>query len=301
VPGADRSGGRPGWTGFLEQSVRQACVWEVTARKPGNVHPDAAFADVTWGDFVRSGEVVAPVLAEAARRGVGPTVLASVEATQSAIGRNTNLGIALLMAPLAAVPQGTALEDGIDEVLERTTVADAAAVFQAIRRASPGGLGSAPQEDVAGWPTQSLRAVMRLAADRDQVAAQYASGFRDVLGFSLPVLLEQRGATDWETSIVRLHLRLMAERPDTLISRKCGLPVAAESAARARDVLNRGWPESAAGRQQILELDQWLRADGHRRNPGTTADLVAATLFAAFREGLVRLDERLIADRSVRE
>jgi triphosphoribosyl-dephospho-CoA synthetase len=27
------------------------------------------------------------------------------------------------------------------------------------------------------------------------------------------------------------------------------------------------------------ELDGFLRSEGHRRNPGTTADLIAATLF----------------------
>jgi len=33
----------------------------------------------------------------------------------------------------------------------------------------------------------------------------------------------------------------------------------------------------------------WLRADGNRRNPGTSADLVAATLFVALREELIPL------------
>ena len=31
-----------------------ACVWEATARKPGNVHPAAAFADCSYLDFVLS-------------------------------------------------------------------------------------------------------------------------------------------------------------------------------------------------------------------------------------------------------
>ena len=37
--------------------------------------------------------------------------------------------------------------------------------------------------------------------------------------------------------------------------------------------------------KELNEFDRWLRADGNRRNPGTTADLVAASLFAAFRRG----------------
>jgi triphosphoribosyl-dephospho-CoA synthase len=35
----------------------------------------------------------------------------------------------------------------------------------------------------------------------------------------------------------------------------------------------------------LTELDFWLRSDGHRRNPGTTADLIAAGLFVGLREG----------------
>ena len=76
----------------------------------------------------------------------------------------------------------------------------------------------------------------------------------------------------------------MARHPDTLIARKCGLAVAEEAARRARQVLDGGWPKPGAAWARLGELDAWLRADGHRRNPGATADLVAATLFVALRE-----------------
>jgi triphosphoribosyl-dephospho-CoA synthase len=48
-----------------------------------------------------------------------------------------------------------------------------------------------------------------------------------------------------------------------------------------------GEPESADYQAAAAELDFWLRSDGHRRNPGTTADLVATGLFVLLR------DERL--------
>ncbi len=44
----------------------------------------------------------------------------------------------------------------------------------------------------------------------------------------------------------------------------------------------------AAFWDRIGELDFWLRSDGHRRNPGTTADLVAASLFAAIQTGQIQ-------------
>jgi triphosphoribosyl-dephospho-CoA synthase len=79
----------------------------------------------------------------------------------------------------------------------------------------------------------------------------------------------------------------MSESPDSLIARKCGAEVARESAERAARSLAAGPPGSEVYANELIQLDAWLRADGHRRNPGTTADLIAAGLFAAFREGII--------------
>ena len=39
----------------------------------------------------------------------------------------------------------------------------------------------------------------------------------------------------------------------------------------------------------LADFDFWLRSDGHRRNPGTTADLIAAALFVLLRERQIKL------------
>jgi triphosphoribosyl-dephospho-CoA synthase len=255
-----------------------ACIWEATARKAGNVHRFADFADLNYLDFVASAVAIAPILADAPQRGVGAIVLDGVRGTRRVARTNTNLGILLLLAPLASVSPGDELRPGVRHVLAGLTVADAFDVYAAIRLAAPGGLGDAPDQDVRSSPTVSLLDAMRLAADRDLVARQYATDFADVFELGVPALrrvLGQDGAL--EPAIVRCHLELMAERPDSLIARKCGIAVAAESAHRARDVL--------AGRTDFADLDAWLRSDGHRRNPGATADLVAATLFVLLRDG----------------
>ena len=255
-------------------------------------------------DFVQSAEVVAPILARSAALGVGQCVLEAIRATHAAIGQNTNLGIVLLIAPLSAVDRSKTLAEGIDQVLQRLTIEDAECVYDAIRIASPGGLGRAQDADIAEGPTGTLQEMMCLAADRDSVAAQYANGFSTILTFGMGIL-ERHGAgfatghgvaPTWETPVVRLHLELMAALPDTLIARKCGRNVAAESAEWADTVLSAGWPETDRARVLFSELDAWLRADGHRRNPGTTADLVAATLFAGFRDGKLPLPPGGAAD-----
>ena len=267
-----------------------ACIWEATARKPGNVHRFADFDDLSYLDFVTAAAAVAPVLAASPGHRVGRTVLEGIRATRRVASTNCNLGILLLLAPLTRAAVEPDLRAGLAHVLDELDVEDARLVYEAIRLANPGGLGQAPQQDVRDAPTLSLREVMALAADRDGVARQYANGFREVLDDGAPAVLagmEQTGSL--ERAIIHAHLHLMARHPDTLIARKRGPAEAAESARRARAVLDAGWPHTSGGREAFAGLDAWLRADGHQRNPGTTADLIAACLFVLLHEGRMTL------------
>ncbi len=80
----------------------------------------------------------------------------------------------------------------------------------------------------------------------------------------------------------------MSRWPDSLIARKCGAEVAQKAADWAAEVLAAGEPGSETYQQALSNLDFWLRSDHHRRNPGTSADLVTAALFAALRQGVVQ-------------
>lgn len=261
----------------IEQCAFNACITEVLAPKAGNVHPEAAFDDLTWQDFVTSAVVTAPLLGDAARRGVGATVLACVEQTRKAVGTNTNLGIILLLAPLCAAPRNEPLKSGIGRVLAGLSSDDAAAVYEAIRLARPGGMGKVKQADVRGTPPANLLDAMRLAADRDAVARQYVTAFVDVIGRIAPQLVEDvNDGMTLDMAIVHEHLRQMAHEPDSLIRRKCGLKVAEQSQHMAKEVLDNQMP--------FYDLDDWLRDPKHQRNPGTSADLIAAALFVAFRD-----------------
>jgi triphosphoribosyl-dephospho-CoA synthase len=266
-----------------------ACVWEATARKPGNVHRFADFADTTYLDLVLSAAAIAPVMEAAAGRPVGETVLAAVRATRQVTSANTNLGMVLLFAPLAAVPLGEPLRDGVRRILGGLTLDDSRAVFEAIRLANPGGLGEAPEQDVHGEPTLPLREVMALevmalAANRDLIALQYVIDFAQVFDEGLPYLLGmQRQGLPMEDAIVAGFLFLLSRHPDSLIARKRGPAIAAEVSARAGKLLG-------GGKAELEEFDAWLRSDGHARNPGTTADLIAACLFVGLREGLLSVE-----------
>jgi len=262
-----------------------ACLWEATARKVGNVHPQRDFADLRYVDFLLSAAAIGPAFAKAPNRPVGEFILEVIEATRRVVRTNTNLGIVLLLAPLASVPASQPLAAGLEQILSNLTVADSRNVFAAIRLACPGGLGEVPREDVHQQPTLPLREVMALAADRDLVARQYMNGFREVLHVGVPRLRDHLAAGEGlEDAIILTHLHFLAQYPDSLIARKHGLDVAKEATRRARAVLELAIrnPQSAIRNS----LDAWL-CDG--RNPGTSADLVTACLFVALRERIITL------------
>lgn len=274
-------------TGLCAQT---ACIWEATARKPGNVHRYRDFEDAGYVDFLLSAAAVAPVLDAAGGRKVGETVLRAIQATRRVVATNTNLGILLLLAPLAVLPRGEELRPALSRLLADLDVADAVAVYEAIRLAVPGGLGRVPEQDVSAPPSQTLRQVMELAAGRDLIARQYANGFQEVFEVGVHALrrgLEQ--TTSLEAAIIFGHLSLMAAHPDSLIARKRGLAEAAEAGRRAGQVLTAGWPRERPGWAALHDLDAWLRAEGRGRNPGTTADLVTACLFLLLRDGTIAL------------
>jgi triphosphoribosyl-dephospho-CoA synthase len=267
-----------------------ACLLEVTARKPGNVHRFADLADLHFVEFLLSATAITAPLDQVAQNGIGRTVYLAIEATRQVVSTNTNLGIILLLAPLAAVPLEVDLHKGIDDVLAATTVEDTKWAYRAIRMARPGGLGKVADQDVEGEPTIPLRAAMSLAADKDLIARQYANGFQEVLREGLPwlrdFLLQERPL---ETAIVGCFLKTAARHPDSLIARKSGPDVAQSISAQAKDVLDAGWPDRESARRLCESLDGRLRSASYPLNPGTTADLVTAALYAAVRDGTICL------------
>jgi triphosphoribosyl-dephospho-CoA synthase len=273
----------------IGQCASLACLLEVSAPKPGNVHRGADFEDMTFADFAASAVAISPPMERAAQRRVGQTVLDAIHATRQVTHANTNLGIVLLLAPLAAVPRDRSLASGLAAVLERLTPEDARDVYEALRIVSPGGLdrdgAAVERHDVHAPPPEDLLEAMRAAAEWDLVARQYANGFREVFEVVKPWLLQDADRLPLSWRIVHAHVRMMHEYPDSLIARKCGQQVALEAAGYAGQVLGAGPPDSDAYADALADLDFWCRCDGHRRNPGTTADLLAAGLFACLRDG----------------
>ncbi|MCL2430919.1 MAG: triphosphoribosyl-dephospho-CoA synthase [Alphaproteobacteria bacterium] len=265
-----------------------ACRDELDAPKPGNVHVYAAGHRMTVAEFEDSAVAAAgPLCAQGAR--VGVRIRAAIEATNRAVGTNTNLGIVLLCAPLAAAAEralaapaaaGGDLRACLTRVLDGLDVADAADAFAAIVQAAPAGLGHAAQHDVFAPPQVTLKEAMTAAADRDLVARQYATAFADVfdLGMPLHVAATARGR-DPKLATLAVYLGFLSRFPDSHILRKHGAAAAREVRRTAQrfDALLDETGDPASLFPQLLAWDRSLKAQG--LNPGSSADLTVATLF----------------------
>ena len=266
----------------IEAAFRWACLTELDAPKPGNVH---AFADghrMTVDEFVRSADAAAaPLSAQGAR--VGLRIHRAVMATFAAVGTNTNLGIILLCAPLAAAAErdATNLRNALHQVLQDLNVDDADLAFGSIVRAAPAGLGHSAQHDVFNPATVSLLQAMSEAANRDMVARQYATDFADIFDRGLPLfesVSRRRGEAKWAT--LATFLGFLSAFPDSHIARKFGAETARCVQGTALNFAR--MLQAAEQADQILPAlltwDSALKAKAV--NPGTSADLTVATLFA---------------------
>jgi triphosphoribosyl-dephospho-CoA synthase len=273
----------------LVHAAQLACVLEVSAEKPGNITPSHDFGDTSYEDMLRSGLALGAELGRAGEHPVGETVLAAVRASREAAGANTNLGIALLLAPLArAAREDGQLRARLCDVLRALSVDDAQAAYAAIRLAGAGGLDEPVEHDVRDEPRVTLREAMALAVERDTIAGEYVTDYAVTFELGLPGLAEALDdGLRTRDAIVELALRLLAAVPDTLIVRKRGSDAGDRVSAGAREVLDAGGVRTAGGRSALAAFDSSLRQDGNALNPGTTADLVTAVLFVALLEGIL--------------
>ena len=294
-------------------AAQTACILEADAPKPGNVNRYYDFNDATLEDFHLSALAIGRPFGYIQSLGVGKTVLEAVRAVRALVATNTNLGILLLLAPLAlawsqicaginrrAGGRERNIQDAqfsyglgssvsvrewqglwkteVQRVLDRLTAEDTAFVYQAIREASPAGMGKVAQYDINEQaPSITLLEAMKSAAARDLIAQQYADGFSLVLGQGREMFsaaLKKR--LSLPEAIKETFLFLLSLNADSLISRKLGPQRSEEIRQLALSVRK--------GQMCVNELDRILRSEKHALNPGTTADLTTAVVFVQLLE-----------------
>lgn len=273
----------------LANAYKMACLAELQALKPGNVHVFADGHGMTVHDFIESANVTADIIVRPDLT-LGERIFYAAEATHNAVGQNTNLGVLLLCVPILVAAQQLAqgqnqnqnLVHALRSTLTSLTVNDAEYVSRAIVLANPGGLGQAAQYDVHETPAVDLLTMMRSAQDNDHIAWQYANSFTTITEYGLGQYAN--AMLKWENpawSATALYLAFLARYPDTHVARKYGAMFAEnlKHEAAAYEAMHRLAENPKLVQKKLLDWDTSLKQRGI--NPGTSADLTVATLLVS--------------------
>lgn len=270
----------------LAKAYKTACMAELQALKPGNVHVFRDGHGMTIHDFIKSADVTAELLAQP-DLSLGERIFYAVEATKQAVGQNTNLGVILLCAPIMATvlcaDDKHTLAQSLERMLVELSVGDAQWVAKSIVLANPGGLGLVALHDVCEEPQVTLFEVMRTAQGYDRIAWQYANTYRDVMGFG--VACYAKAMAKWQNpawATTALYLGFLTRNPDTHVMRKHGEALAIALMAEAQEYADRYWVTDNIKlvQKDLLGWDASLKL--RDINPGTSADLTVATLLATY-------------------
>ena len=271
-------------------NAQAALLLEVAGTpKPGNVDRERDLSDLHFEEFLLGTVGAGPGL-RAARDGdsVGEAFELAVGGMADRAGTNTQFGALLLLVPLvrAAVAGEEDPLDAVDDVVAGTTVEDAAAFYRAADqidvfvRDPPAGAGpldlrrGADAVPAVRQRGLTLREVLSLGDDADDVAAEWTGGFRRTAAAAAAVADADGPLVDRAADT---FLRLLAAEPDSLVAGQHGDDVAREVTDRAADLLDADRAAVAGFADDLVERDV---------NPGTTADLTAAGLFVALERGV---------------
>jgi triphosphoribosyl-dephospho-CoA synthase len=297
----------------ISRCLQLAILLEVSADKPGNVNFTSSFEGTGKEHFLASAIAVGPVFQEAAKRGMqivkgehgvnaaglGELVKWGVEEFMEwQYGGNTILGTVMLLMPIAVAAGMTpthenaggmdlkVLRDNINTIIYTSTAADAVHLYEAIDIAMPNGLNQAPDLSVNDPASKqrlitenvTLYQVFNIAKDYDDICSEWVHNYPITFDEAYPYLMEQLVKVDQNAAVTNTFLKILANHPDTFISRKAGIEKSKEISAEANKVLKLGGATTVEGKAAIKKLDYNLRGTGNYYNPGTTADLTAATL-----------------------
>lgn len=269
----------------LQTLILEACSMDVRAFKPGNVSIGYGHADMTADDFIRSAQAILDPIT-APKTSVGQRIEGAIEATRAVVDCNTNLGIVLLLAPIAKSVEDLepplleeALQHALTDTLSALTQKDAEATFRAIRLAAPSGLGEVPEEDVGRAPQETLFKIMERAKPWDDIAKAYVTAYAALWTTGVDSLrhaILEGQALLW--AVTDTYLGFMASTPDTHIQRRHGREKAEACQTKAQDLHRalRQCGDATIRWKQLQSFDFALKSQ--KINPGTSADMTIASV-----------------------
>lgn len=284
-----------------------ASVLEVSGwPKPGNVHRTRNYDDMVFQDFAISAVVIGDTMEEVALQSkqiddlseaeLGKYILQAVNETDKWIETNTNLGIMMMCIPIAAA---AAISEGFDEIQENvgrlmdaTTVEDAVNLYDAINVADAGGMGDQEEFDVMSEKAkdelrannQTMYDVLEISAGWDRLASELTNKMPVCFEIGYPCFSNILKTSDdvdvVNNATVLTFMTILSQIPDTLISRKYGDEIAESVSKKASEILK--FRDDGSFIEKLLEFDDYLYENKY--NPGTTADLTAASIFLSYLE-----------------
>lgn len=272
----------------IQSAYLKACLSELEALKPGNVHLFADGHGMQVQDFIDSAEASAPALCDDTSLGsrtLGQRMLDALQATHDKVACNTNLGIVLLAGPVvqAAIQYPhLSLKHALSRVLAHTTIADAESVYQGIRLVKPAGLGQHADHDVNQAADITLLHAMQIASVYDKVACQYTNAYAEIFDHALPLYTDC--CARWERpawALTAVYLYWLAHWPDSHIARKYGMDQAVAIQQQAKKHFEHFYDldNPKLDMPALLAWDAELKLAGI--NPGTSADLTVTTALLA--------------------
>ena len=176
---------------ILKKQIKFVCDTEIKSLKPGNVHKYSEGHGMNLKDFLKSSLIISKCLTKN-NLDLGKKILISVNEIQNKIKKNTNLGIILMLSPIATIVQ----EEGIiskeellkkiKSLIKKQNIKNSIPIFKAISLTSPGGLGFSKKYDVNELPNTNLYKAMEFAKKKDLIARQYCNGFEDIYKIGIP-------------------------------------------------------------------------------------------------------------------
>ena len=258
-----------------------ACRKDIELIKPGNVNIKSPHSDTKAEDYLESSLLSSKELFKT-DYSLGERILNSIKVTRSKVKTNTNLGIILLCAPIIHACiyfNNLTLREGLKKTLSTSTVKDTQDLCMAINISAPGGLGTREIYDTASKPTVSILEIMNHSASYDRISYQYSHDYSDIFDFIIPRLVFlNKKHNSLDISLSLMFMEILAKIPDSHISRKFDDKIAKKTSNNASDllkILDREYsPDYLVDR--LNNLDYEYKKKGI--NPGTTADLLVASL-----------------------
>jgi triphosphoribosyl-dephospho-CoA synthase len=303
---------------FVGNCASIAALLEVsTYPKPGNIHRLNDYPETKYEHFLAGSVSMGREMGKLAGRtfcsknsmniGLGDSVLEAVkEMFKWQTGGNIHLGIILLFAPLSAAAGLTSktevisvdrLREKTKKIISESSPRDSAKIYSAIDRAmSFENLGSVGKLDIKNQSSidQILKDkitpinIFELCKERDSICSEWVTGFNIVFTEGYPTLKSgiDKGQKINEATL-NTFLKILKEHPDSLIQRKEGLEVANWVTEQANLIIEKGGASTEEGIKMLWGLDHELQIMKGQQNPGTTADLTAASLFVLLLTGWI--------------